>query len=34
MKNKEGVWRLENWEALTQEDSDEQNDDSETVEST
>jgi len=34
MKDKKGVWRLENWEALTQEDSDEQNDDSETEKST
>ena len=29
MKDKEGVWRLENWEPITQEDSDEQNDHSE-----
>jgi len=34
MKDKKGVWRLENWEALTQEDSDEQNNVSETEEST
>jgi len=33
-KGKKGVWRLENWEPLTQEDSDEQNDDSETEKST
>jgi len=33
MKDKEGVWRLENWEPRPH-DSDEQNDDSETVEST
>jgi len=34
MKDKEGVWRLENWEPPTQQYSDEQNDVSETEEST
>jgi len=33
MKDKEGVWKLENWEPLTQEDSDEQNGVSETEKS-
>ena len=33
-KGKKGVWRLENWEPLTQEDSDEQNDANKTGEST
>jgi len=33
MKDKEGVWKLENWESLTQEDSDEQNGVSETEKS-
>jgi len=31
-KEKEGVWRLENWEPLPQQDYDEQNDVSETSE--
>ncbi len=31
---KEGVWKLENWESLPQQDYDEQNDVSETEEST
>ncbi len=34
MKDKEDVWRLENWEGLRPEDSYEQNYVSETVEST
>jgi len=34
MNDKEGVWRLENWEGFPPEDSDEQNYVSETVEST
>jgi len=33
MKDKEGVWKLENWEPLTQKDSDEQNGVSETEKS-
>ncbi len=33
-KEKEGVWKLENWEPLPQQDYDEQNDVSETEEST
>jgi len=31
-KKKEGVWRLENWESLPQQDSDEQDDISENSE--
>ena len=33
-KEKEGAWKLKNWEPLPQQDYDEQNDVSETEEST
>jgi len=33
-KEKEGAWKLENWESLPPQDYDEQNDVSETEEST
>jgi hypothetical protein len=33
-QEKKDTWKLENWEPLPQQDSDEHNDDSETVEST